>query len=215
MSTRKLVGYHGTFEEHSESILSDGFKPQVRNNHWLGQGTYFYTNKKLAHWWISKNSKTDPLKKKIKSKSVIIKAEIEEDTKKILDLDINEDIDLFFDCFKEYEPYLRRLHLSDNKHVNRCACIDFLAEIFDWTVIKQTFEKDDHKPSYGKVDTIKFDSNVIPIDIHYKETQVCVRDQTCIKSKEIEYPDKEYNYPKKMRFDYKSNLGSDKYEEGC
>ncbi|MEJ9331089.1 hypothetical protein [Bacillus licheniformis] len=205
MSTRNLVGYHGTFEEHLESILSEGFKPQERKNHWLGQGTYFYTNKRLANWWISTNSKKDPLKKRFKSKPVIVKAKIEEYENKIIDFDSNEDVDRFYDCFKKYEKQISKIHFSNDEHVNLCACIDILAQLCDWTVIIRTFEKNDRKPSYGKVDTITFDKKVIPLNVHYKETQICVRDQECIKSKEIEYPDKEYKYPKKIDFNYMSN----------
>ncbi|MGX9292880.1 hypothetical protein ACSLGF_17125 [Bacillus sp. A015] len=205
MSSRNVVGYHGTFEEHLDSILSDGFKPEKRKNHWLGQGTYFYTDKKLAHWWISKNSQTDPLKQKIKSNPVIIKANIEEKADKFLDLDSPEGVDYFYECIKNYSSAIKKLYLTDNEDINRCAIIDFLTRVYKWNVIIMTFEKNTHKPSYGKIDTIAFDSKVIPLNVHYKETQVCIKDEKCIKSKEIEYPTKEYSYPKKIRFDYANN----------
>lgn len=45
-------GFHGTFSEALDSIINDGFQIVYRDNHWLGQGVYFYDNSSLAHWWI-------------------------------------------------------------------------------------------------------------------------------------------------------------------
>ncbi|MCB7070849.1 hypothetical protein NSQ82_18135 [Caldifermentibacillus hisashii] len=195
----KLDGYHGTFANLVNDILRNGFNPQKRDNHWLGQGSYFYTNKKLAFWFISKNAATDYLKKEIGNKLAIIHVNIEENRENILDLDDPEDINDFYKCINEMYDYFKPLTFTDDKHKNLCLIIDVLAEIYNWNIIIKTFEHA-HKPSYGAVNPVQFDKKIFPIDVKYKEKQICVRNNKCIKIMEVEYPDNEYIYPSTIYF---------------
>ncbi|MFK3811865.1 hypothetical protein [Bacillus halotolerans] len=199
MGNQKIVGYHGTFQNAVDNILEEGFKPKFRKNHWLGQGTYFYTEKKLAQWFITKNAKTDREKKQVNSSIAIIKATIEEEDAKVLDLDSTDGVDLFYKCCDEHENTIRKFEFTEDEHINRCIILDLLTQLCDFNVVKKTFEARNHKPSYAKVNTGYFDRKVIPLNVHYKETQIRVQNQGCIKSKEVEYPN-EYKQPKRLHF---------------
>ncbi|PKR82452.1 hypothetical protein [Heyndrickxia camelliae] len=198
-SELEIVGYHGTFEEHVQNILNDGFQPEFRPNHWLGQGTYFYTEKKLAHWFINRNSETDPKKKGKGNILVIIKALINEKKEKVLNLDNPEEIDIFFSRINDLYDELKHVQFTEDEHINMCTVIDILAEVYGWNVIIKTFEPQ-FKPSYGAVNTHWFDKNVFPLNIRYKETQICIRNNNCVKTMEVEYPNDKYRYPANIRF---------------
>ncbi|MEZ3460844.1 MAG: hypothetical protein K1W23_01500 [Lachnospiraceae bacterium] len=47
------VYYHGTDNNSAYNILTKGFmKPSIGDNHWLGDGYYFYRNEEYAFRWI-------------------------------------------------------------------------------------------------------------------------------------------------------------------
>jgi hypothetical protein len=198
-SNLSIVGYHGTFVKHVEDIVKNGFQPEYRPNHWLGQGTYFYSEKKLAHWFITKNAVTDYRKRSNDNDIAIIKVLIEEDNDNILNLDSPDGIDSFYHHLNEIYDELRHLTFSNDEHVNLCTVLDVLAEYHGWNVIIKTFEKE-RKPTYGAVNTYYFDKHVFPLNVKYKETQICIRNDNCVKNKEVEYPINEYKYPVNIRF---------------
>ncbi|MEY2195330.1 hypothetical protein AB7942_21710 [Neobacillus sp. BF23-41] len=194
-----IIGFHGTFEKHAQDILENGFHPEYRANHWLGQGSYFYTDRKLAHWFITKNAVTDHRKRGIGSNKVIIKVFIEEKEELVLNLDSPDGVNTFYYHLNEIYPDFKHVKLSSDEHVNLCIVLDVLSEYLGWNVIIKTFETD-RKPSYGSVNTGWFDRNVFPLNVKYKETQICIRNDNCVKNKEIEYPDGDYAYPVNIRF---------------
>lgn len=198
-SNFRILGYHGTFAKNVEEILETGFQPEYRSNHWLGQGSYFYTEKKLAHWFISKNAETDYRKKGIDTNIAIIKVLIEEDQENVLNLDSPDGINDFYSHLNELFEEFKHITFSDNEHVNLCIILDVLSEYLGLNVIIKTFEKD-NKPSYGAVNTLWFDRNVFPLNVKYKETQICIRNNNCVKDKEVEYPLSEYIYPANIRY---------------
>ena len=54
----EIVGYHGTTSSAQESIENHGLDPNLvekRDDHWLGQGVYFYDDFDLAKWWAETN----------------------------------------------------------------------------------------------------------------------------------------------------------------
>jgi hypothetical protein len=42
MNLLRFEGYHGTDEAHTESIQINNFNPSISDEHWLGNGTYFF-----------------------------------------------------------------------------------------------------------------------------------------------------------------------------
>lgn len=53
----RLVGYHGTTIKNAMEIVQENkFVIKGRDNHWLGQGVYFFENdKELAGIWMKSN----------------------------------------------------------------------------------------------------------------------------------------------------------------
>jgi len=191
-------GYHGTFVEAIDSITKEGFQNVKRDNHWLGQGVYFYDNSPLAHWWISKNSKTDPLKRGKGVSFVIIKAQLSSAVKSVLDLDSVEGVNIFYQKIREMWNVFRTVQFSNDEHQNLCFVLDVLAKQFDFQAIIKTFESSD--PSYGVVNTRRFDRDLFKLNVRYKERQICVRSNSCIKILDLEYPDTEYTIRPKIWF---------------
>jgi hypothetical protein len=195
-----IIGYHGTFAEDISEIEENGFKPLHRDNHWLGQGNYFYDNFNLAHWFVSRNKKTDPIKKDKSDNFAIIRVSINTPFEKVLNLDDPDGINYFYGKIHELWSELKPVKFDDkDDQKNRCFILDVLAETYGLELIIMTFERD-HPPSYANANTVWFEKNLFPLNVKYKERQICVRKNECIEILEIEYPSKEYNFPDKIRF---------------
>lgn len=194
----QMVAYHGTLREFAENIREKGFTPKIRKNHWLGQGVYFYDEFELAHWFIAINSKTDPQKKLGSGEIGIIKVNLGCSTEKILDLDTVQGINFFYQSIKDLWTELGTLTFLPDEHVIRCALLDIICEVYGFHVVLKTFEKPN--PTYGNVDTARFDQEIFPVNIKYKERQVCVRNTECINIIEITYPKEKYVFPQKINY---------------
>jgi hypothetical protein len=179
------IGYHGTEEQYVDDILKKGFTHHFREDHWLGQGIYFYTDFQLAKWWA------DTKFKKLGKQPAVIKALIEVDEAAFLDLDTLSGMDFFFkttkDLFSEMSISFR---FQDNQYQNLCFALDFLKEIEDIRVVRYTFSKDN--PSYGhqKITTFEKQYFKLPRDFAYHETQICVSENDWIVDKNCCYPDR-------------------------
>lgn len=185
-----IIGFHGTFKSTAELIIKDGFTFEYRNNHWLGQGIYFYDNYELAYWFISRNSETDPRKSGKGTALVVIKSLISSNTKFLLDLDSIDGVNYFYRKVDELKEAFKTVQFGDNEHKNLCFVLDVLAEKFNIQVIIKTFETDN--PTYGVANTGLFDKKKFPLNVKYKERQICVRSNPCIKILDMEYPDTKY-----------------------
>lgn len=190
----QTVGYHGTFQENIPVIKQRGFTYKFRDDHWLGQGFYFYENSKLAHWFITR-------KRKSQKAISVLKALLSSESNKVLDLDSPEGINFFY---QEIQNILTDANgaitfSKDDPHKNRCAMLDVIKEIHNIEIIIHTFERKD-RPSYAAVDTNWFDEHLFPVDVTYKEKQICATSNTCIKILLDEKPKNEYIIPTKMYF---------------
>ena len=43
IDTRTFIGYHGTTKSACKKICNGSYKISKRNNHWLGDGVYFFS----------------------------------------------------------------------------------------------------------------------------------------------------------------------------
>ena len=196
----KIIGFHGTFVEAIDSIVKEGFHIVRRDNHWLGQGVYFYDNSPLARWWISRNSKSDHQKRDKGTSFVVIKAQLSSTVDSVLDLDSVEGVNSFYQKIHENWDVFRTVQFSNDEHKNLCFVLDVLSEQYGFKIIIKTFESLD--PSYGLVNTRAFDRELFKLNVRYKERQICVRSNPCIKILELEYPDTEYTFKSKIRFSW-------------
>lgn len=97
-----LTGFHGTDSANEASILATGFETSIGDNHWLGDGIYFF---------VEGNSGVDPVGAAVKwaiaqaydkltkrnrySEYVVLEAEIEVEEENFLDLNTVEGMRVF------------------------------------------------------------------------------------------------------------------------
>lgn len=191
----KIIGYHGTFSENVCTIIEEGYETEYRDNHWLGQGIYFYDNYDLALWFINR-------KRKDYCKNVtVIKSVIYADVSKILNLDTIEGVDFFYKKLNELWSEFRTIEFNEeDENSNRCLILDALKEYYEIDIIIKTFETD--KQTYGSANVNWFEKNNFPVGIKYSEKQICVTGNNCIISSEAIEDNNEYNIPKRIFFQY-------------
>ena len=179
-----LEGFHGTDQKYINEIIDKGFICKKNEEHWLGNGIYFYADISLAKWWT-----TNPSKKfgsKINDPA-IIKCQIEAERKKVLDLRDLSDYIKFVEIYRE--EFLRMfysVHIEINEDNKmrfakkiRCAYCDYIQKRLDLIMIIGNFDipEQPYQPKeYGELFN-KF-------DIKYIETQICIYNQDIIINKE-------------------------------
>lgn len=193
MRTIKVDGYHGTALKNADSILANGFKSNVRLDHWLGQGFYFFSDFDLALWWI---------KTKIWSndgaRCAVINVSMECDDSLWLDLDTVSGINYFigevnailhasshlislrFDASKLEDDQIRIRHL--------CFALDLLKKFRNIQLVAMTFRKD--KPRYAAHSIADFEERffTLPWDFTYQERQICSTSNDIVTSKKVVFP---------------------------
>lgn len=98
----KLTGFHGTDSANEASILATGFKASTGDDHWLGDGVYFFVEGNSAvdpvgaavKWAIAQAYDTTTKLNKY-SEYVVIEAEIEVKEENFLDLNSVEGMEVF------------------------------------------------------------------------------------------------------------------------
>lgn len=183
----EFKGYHGTSSVHKQSIADGGLDPEkcrYSRKHWLGQGVYFFLNKKQAWWWAQEVSCVN---NKSVAVPVVVSAKIHVKKEALLDLDNNEQVSLFFSRLildKEYaESLIDRKVVFNDKQQFRALWFDYYKENYKIDVIKCTFVKD----------CVKYAGNIVldealtyqkelsrELGVYFKETQLCVSRKVCI-----------------------------------
>ncbi len=177
----KLYLYHGTELKNAKKILNGEFKVKKNEEHWLGNGIYFFGDEPLARWWT-----TNPTPKfgtpQIKT-PVVIECQIEIEKQDILDLRCLEDYKFFSETYKNI--YLKQMLCNGSDQPLeikklRCAFCDFMQERYQYKMIVGTFyqPKQPYLPTrYGKY----FKKFKLP----YIEIQYSIFDNDIITKKEI------------------------------
>ena len=75
--------YHGTDLENAKKICKNGFRWKQNDEHWLGNGVYFYLDRDLAEWWTTNPSKIFGTEIKV---PCILSAEVSIKDERVLDL---------------------------------------------------------------------------------------------------------------------------------
>ena len=175
-----LTGYHGTHKSSVNEILTNEFTSNIRNDHWLGQGIYFFDDLELAKWWAEKKFNS--------SSAAVISATINTEPDKILNLDTRIGLNTFI---KELKRILSDITVSikfkafdySDRMKNFCLAIDLVKRCLNLDVIIMTFSKKD--PTYGEFNLWDFEKDYFLLlpSIAYKETQICVKDNSVISTK--------------------------------
>lgn len=189
-------GYHGTFKSAVKDIIDKGFEVKLRDDHWLGQGIYLYTDFELSKWWVQTKIDRLLLNEETAVIEVLCKSDI-----KVLNLDNFEGMNFFYRVFEEVFKELKKLDVtvklkksssSKDKTKNLCFALDLIKKEYDIDVVINTFIKGN--PSYGEFNTRKFEKEYFPFGLNYKETQICISSNDCIDSKKCVYPIEDYEY---------------------
>jgi hypothetical protein len=190
MRTIEIEAYHGTARKNTENITSEGFISTIREDHWLGQGIYFYSDYTLALWWI---------KTKMRSKNgngcAVVKATMACEENLWLDLDTIKGMDYFF---REVSSILSansslvslkfKAENEDRRIKNFCFALDLLKNFRGIKLMAMTFRKDN--PSYAEHGVSRFENSFfpLPLDFGYQERQICSTSNDIIKSKTVVFP---------------------------
>ncbi len=192
-NTFKITGYHGTFKDNVNNILSEGYTPKMRDNHWLGQGIYFYDDIELAKWFASRRYAG-----KHGKQISVIKSLLSTIDEKVLDLNTRKGVDFVFEKISEIIDQLNIVFDKDNEIKNRCILLDIIKEYHQIDIIIKTFQTTSQ--TYGKVNIEWFEKNYFPTGFNYNETQICASNNECIVYKTELPSDDNYNLPNRIWF---------------
>ncbi|MBN8678503.1 MAG: hypothetical protein J0M29_09775 [Chitinophagales bacterium] len=185
-----IEGFHGTGIENIKSILEERFIYTHREDHWLGQGFYFYSDINLALWWIKRKKGVDD-----GSGCAVIRAVFECMKEQWLDLDTVPGMDYFL---SEVSSILTnestnvslkfRAGSFSDEIKNLCFALDLLKRVRGIKLIALTFRKD--KPTYASESIATFKRNFFPLpkDVIYQERQICCSANAIISSKTVVFP---------------------------
>lgn len=130
----KQTAYHGTCSLHKASITQNGLDPNkttYRDDHWLGQGVYYFEDYNQAKWWAKSISSKKESKE---SYALIYESEIEADENQVLDLDDNNQLSLFLKFARELTDSIEK---DDNGSMPVFTTDKMRAVYFDYYNEKQ------------------------------------------------------------------------------
>lgn len=186
-----LIGYHGTSSNCIDSISFNGLDPEMvskRDDHWLGQGIYFYEDLEQAIWWAGKEADRQG------GYPIVYKSTIEVPREHFLDLDKYYKVDDFYteilNLYKRFDKAdFDNKPIFDNPGEFRAVFFDYYKRIKAYYVIQYTFSKD--CTTYGQMRSrqeLKIQKDLVEyLMVAYKETQICVSEKECIRDIEIVY----------------------------
>lgn len=190
MQAVKIEGFHGTALENVTNIIENGFLSQKRDDHWLGQGYYFYSDYNLALWWIKRKNKATG-----GGNPAVIQAVFECWENQWLDLDTVPGVDYFLSEVRSILLEQSRFISLKFKNTdfdttirNLCFALDLLKRTRGIKLVALTFRKD--KPTYAGESIGDFERRFFPLpfDIIYQERQICATSNDIITSKKSVFP---------------------------
>ena len=176
MATVRLIGHHGTLAEYVDDITKNGFKARYNDEHWLGQGVYFYENNygEAYGWACCKPHSQDV---------AVIEAEIVIEEEKFADFDNRETMRKLIKFAGEFlregqdDDAGKRIVLGENRKANTCLLYDSFAKCKGISVMKKSFEN-----RMGALQDLQQ-----TYDIKYTPIQICVKDSKYINIQKISY----------------------------
>lgn len=138
------IGYHGTCLKYQSNIERNGLDPSKckhRDDHWLGQGVYFFDDYDKAMWWASSISSQNG-----NCGGIIFQSNIEAPDEEVLNLDDNKQLDVFMtktlETLKEIEKFCPgQMPVFEDANF-RAVFFDYYKEQNEISVIIGTFRKE-------------------------------------------------------------------------
>lgn len=170
-----LTLYHGTKRDNGKRILATKtFHRSMGNNHWLGDGIYFYAEKSYAFRWLyldyGKNHPSSiPKLSNIINKYIILSADISIELERIFDLTRAEHKMMFDKVFQR--------SIEKNKNLG--------LKIVDGAVLNLMFQRMDYNKRFDMIKALFIhEDNDISINktrlAYIPEVQYCVVDRGII-----------------------------------
>lgn len=188
-----LCGYHGTCTKYRSDIDEYGLDPskcKYRNDHWLGQGVYFFEDYSQALWWAkdiaSKSCNQD-------SFALIYKADIIVDKNQVLNLDNNNELDEFYTVMCKI---IQGIESDGEKRYPiftpgefRAVYLDYYKQEYNIAVIIYTFQKNAVKYTTSRTkEELSIQKELAKnLNILFKEKQICVSKKECIFNTKLVY----------------------------
>ncbi|MGJ8731231.1 hypothetical protein ACRW9N_12280 [Listeria aquatica] len=173
--TTTYNGFHGTYKDKCNQIMRDGFVYKHRNNHWLGNGIYFFIDDPhMADIW----PKISIRNCRSKRETAILFCKIMVKRERLFDLDTERDLLRFDDYLKQIKKEYRLEFSNVSNEEVRCMVMDTLPLDEDFgaiDAIKYTFSKDSGP---------RYESEKIGLEPH--GPQLCVRNEKCIDTNTLE-----------------------------
>lgn len=118
-----MLAYHGTgLSNYEEIINTQQFIYKQRNNHWLGNGIYFFVDDyKRAQRWAEGNRPNKD------TKPAVIETSFEFESTELLDLDKSNDLNKLDNFAREFITLLKRkrIQITDiDEHEFQCKLLD-------------------------------------------------------------------------------------------
>lgn len=142
--------FHGTTQENANKIKRDkSFIVKSRNNHWLGNGVYFYIRDyEQARWWSFNTIKLAERHGESNLNPQVIQLKARISTDLLLDLDSETDrqkLECLWEIITYYSSNLNFIGIEDkkcesNRHVFTCSLIDTFIEFKGYQAVKYTFK---------------------------------------------------------------------------
>ncbi len=174
-----MLAYHGTNKQCADQITQNGFQCKENDEHWLGNGIYFYLDWNLAEWWAKTPKKdygTSP------RDPVVIQADIDAHDGNTIDTHNLDDFNWLGKQFEEFKKiYFGTGTVMSKKYKEpqvRCAFFDWLHSEFECAdVVIVGFQKNN----------ATYISASVPYEFHmpYIEYQVCVFSTDLIKISDV------------------------------
>lgn len=169
----RFIAYHATLAENFPAIMRRTFLPSEGNEHWLGDGIYFYTEDYHAYNWMYHKAGRRDI-----AVCCTIDADIEVDDGRILDLDSAEHHYLF-------EGIILTIQERNNQAIN--TCLD-LADFIEGTIINFMFSELDFGEHFDMVIktfyTERDRHNRMKLSVKgTPQKQVCIKEKNCIRIK--------------------------------
>lgn len=189
------IGYHGTCSKYRYNIEKNGLDPSKckhRDDHWLGQGVYFFDDYDKAMWWA-----TSIFSQNNNCGGVIFQSYIEASDNEVLNLDDKKQLDAFItktmETLKEVEKSCdRKMPIFEDAKL-RAVFFDYYKEKNKISVIIGTFLKEfagyTARRSHSEIELQK--KIMYVTGIKFQERQICVSKKECIKSTKLIYNEEE------------------------
>lgn len=181
-----LTGYYGTCSNSIESIERYGMDPdrvKYREDHWLGQGVYFFENWDKAMWWAEDISRKE---KNRGSFPIIYQTDLSAKESEVLDLDNEKVVDQFYSRIQDVQAEIEadakgRYPIFDAQKL-RAVYFDYYKKEYGISVIICTFSKACTKSgTYRDKEDLKRQIRLVrALGVSYKEKQICVSKKECI-----------------------------------